>query len=240
MNTVHFCIFLSVNFLSSPWFPPSPQHFLYQPLLSSLHLPPPCALPSLPSPLVGPPARSFPRTACSQHPLPDWLMGIKGPVLPPSTWLNSSSTTTVIVRITPEAAHCTCNTHVPYTHSPAHMYMRQRTQRHAQLTEDTGKISFIASCLLSLKLDWSWLLYALHDISFIRMTKDAFLQIQKYSSHWKYTWPTLTVIVVWSEHASSFKISEHDIQQAQQTWKHKAASFKGTKIDSQQNGHQQI
>lgn len=69
------------------------------------------------------------------------------------------------------------------------------------------------------------------------MTKDACLQIRKYSSHWKYTWPTLTVNVVWSEHASSFKISERDIQQAQQTWKHKAASFKGAKIDSQQNGH---
>ena len=33
---------------------------------------------------------------------------------------------TVIVPITPEAAHCTC-----YTHSPAHMYMQQWIQRHS-------------------------------------------------------------------------------------------------------------
>lgn len=114
-----FYIFPSVNFLSSPILPPSSCPLLYLPLL--------CVLPSPPFPSLSPPARSFPRTACSQHPLRDWLMGIKGPVLPPSTWLHSSYAT-VIMPITLAAAHCT-----RYTHSRAHMYMQQWIQRHTDI-----------------------------------------------------------------------------------------------------------
>lgn len=59
----------------------------------SLYLAPLCVPPRILSPSPSPPARSFPRTACSQHPLADWPVGIKGTVPPRSAWLYSSSAT---------------------------------------------------------------------------------------------------------------------------------------------------
>lgn len=44
-------------------------------------------------PITQPPARSFSRTACFQHPLADWPVGIKGTVPQRSAWLYSSSAT---------------------------------------------------------------------------------------------------------------------------------------------------
>lgn len=56
--------------------------FLKPPLLYLPPLPFFCALPIPLSSSLSPPARSFPRTACSQHPWPDWLLAFKGPRAP--------------------------------------------------------------------------------------------------------------------------------------------------------------
>lgn len=68
---------------TSPFFHSLHHLFLKPPLL---YLPPPpffyCALPIPLSSSLSPPARSFPRTACSQHPRPDWLLAFKGPRAP--------------------------------------------------------------------------------------------------------------------------------------------------------------
>lgn len=69
---------------TSPFFHSLHHLFLKPPLLYLPPLPPLfyCALPIRLSSSLSPPARSFPRTACSQHPLPDWLQAFKGPRAP--------------------------------------------------------------------------------------------------------------------------------------------------------------
>lgn len=86
-----------------------------------LYLPLVCAVPSLPSPSLSPPARSFPRTACSQPPLSDWLIGIKGPVALPSTWLNSIFAT-ALSSFPPLLGGSRC---LPHARIAAHMCMQQ-------------------------------------------------------------------------------------------------------------------
>lgn len=226
MNT--FYIFLAVSF---PSLPPSsiPQSSSILPALSvptpllfffTLYLPLLCALPSLPSPSLGPPARSFPRTDCSQHRPPDWLMGIKGTVPLPSTWLDSSSATTLssfptLLRLpTVLAAHTD-------THIAAHMYTQQWIQRHTN-TRCWQNIwhthIYRLSCLLN---QVGAAGCTLHDSSLIRVTNSAWLQIHQSTQAMKKTLdPCLqTASTVWTKQAFSFTISERDTLQAQQTWK---------------------
>lgn len=106
------------------------------PLSSLLYPAPLCALPSLPSPSLGPPARSFPRTACSQHPLPDRPIGIKGP-LPLAEHMAQLQLcyNAVIIPITPEAVYCTSFLHI-HTRASSHASVNPK----AQLTQDADSI----------------------------------------------------------------------------------------------------
>lgn len=106
------------------------------PLSSLLYPAPLCALPSLPSPSLGPPARSFPRTACSQHPLPDRPIGIKGP-LPLVEHMAQLQLcyNAVIIPITPEAVYCTSFLHI-HTRASSHTSVNPK----AQLTQDADSI----------------------------------------------------------------------------------------------------
>ena len=84
----HFCLSCYKSSLASSSIILTLPSLLYAPLFA----PSACSSVSGP-PSLSPLARSFPRTACSQHPLPDWPIGIKEPAAPASTWLGSISAT---------------------------------------------------------------------------------------------------------------------------------------------------
>lgn len=91
---------------------PSTPSFHSFPFYSSPLSAPPSLFSALPFPLsssLGPPARSFPRTACSQHSPPDWLLGFKGPHAPAKHMapLHLRPDAVVSAATSPEAAHCT-------------------------------------------------------------------------------------------------------------------------------------
>lgn len=145
------------------------------------------ALPSLPSPSLGPPARSFPRTACSQHPLPDWLMGIKGPV-PPAEHMARLQLCyhSAIIPIPPEAAYCTA-THA-YTHVAAHMYKRQWIQRY---TRGWQNIWHTHIHRLSLKSGCGCLLYATWHVTYQSDKGCSPANTPTHTRYEKNTWPML-------------------------------------------------
>lgn len=92
--------------------------------------------PLYPLHLLGPLQGRFPRTACSQHPLPDRPIGIKGP-LPLVEHMAQLQLcyNAVIIPITPEAFYCTSFMHI-HTRASSHASVNPK----AQLTQDADSI----------------------------------------------------------------------------------------------------
>lgn len=149
--------------LASCIHPPN-THFSIPSFFALLYLPLVCTVPSLPSSSLSPPARSFPRTACSQHPLSDWLIGIKGPVALLSTWLNSIFATT-LSSFPPLLRRLTVFASRTYRTSHAHAAVWKTLSWHKMLT----------CTYTSLKSGWGCLLCCMCDTSLIRLTKSACL-----------------------------------------------------------------
>lgn len=170
------CFFLNL-FSTDEYFLhlPSTPSFHSFPFYSSPLSAPPSLFSALPFPLsssLGPPARSFPRTACSQHSPPDWLLGFKGPHAPAKHMapLHLRPDAVVSAATSPEAAHCTHiynSSHAAPCAQQARKLPGEHLTRSLTQRQQTGAALFRAS------------------VETLAATKDACLQDATHAGHEK-------------------------------------------------------